>query len=449
MLSQKFRLFIFTFSWLFFAPTENFSQKNPSKNLLASGPMLGYVEMREALLWAQTTRAAAVEFDYWDVEKPAEKYRTERVWTEKSSGFTAKCVADRVLPGHSYEYRLRINRREIALPYPTRFKTQTLWQWRTDPPEFTLATGSCAYINEADFDRPGKPYGSEYQIFTKIFEQKPDLMLWLGDNVYYREPDWATRTGMYHRYSHARSQPELQPLLASTAQYAIWDDHDYGPNDGDGTWIHKEMAWEVFKNFWGNPTFGLPGQKGCTTWFQYNDVDFFLLDNRYFRTPNFCESCPNRSSMGKEQMDWLLASLAASRAPFKIVAVGGQVLTTSDNDETLAHFFPADRDTMLRHIEREKIKGVVFLTGDRHYTELSETTNSNGDKVWDLTCSALTSGSYTNPEKREKNIYRVAGTVVDVHNFALLKFSGPRKERQLEIKVIDVEGKERWTRILK
>ncbi|HNG90296.1 MAG TPA: alkaline phosphatase D family protein, partial [Saprospiraceae bacterium] len=321
------------------------------QQMLQNGPMLGYVDMREALIWVQTKQSAWVSIEYTEVgEHLSRSFMTTPIRTEAAHAFTAKCIADQVQPGRSYTYRVLINGTALKFAYPTEFKTQPLWQWRSDPPAFTLATGSCAYVNEEEYDRPGTPYGSDYQIFTSLAKQRPDLMLWLGDNVYYREPDWNTRTGMVHRYTHDRALPELQPLLASTAHYAIWDDHDYGPNDSDGTWTHKEMAWEVFRDFWGNPTFGVDGRKGCSTRFQYADVDFFLLDNRYFRSPNFCRTCTGRSSLGQEQMDWLIGSLTASYAPFKIVAVGGQVLTDDSHHETAFHFFPAERDTLLARI---------------------------------------------------------------------------------------------------
>ncbi|TNE55174.1 MAG: alkaline phosphatase family protein [Bacteroidetes bacterium] len=417
------------------------------ESLLQSGPMLGYIDMKEALLWAQTQDAATVDFEYWDLDNPDVRYTTDAVQTAKASGFTAKCIADRVEPGHRYAYTLRINGQPVPRPYPTEFQTQPLWQWRTDPPPFSVATGSCAYINEPEYDRPGKPYGSDYHIFTAMHAQRPDLMVWLGDNTYYREPDWTTRTGMFHRYTHDRSLPELQPLLASTHQYAIWDDHDYGPNDSDGTWVHKETAWEVFRAFWGNPTYGLPGQKGCTTWFKYMDVDFFLLDNRYFRTPNYCTSC-DRTLLGHTQFDWLKAALAASRAPFKIIAVGNQVLTTNNADETYAHYFRAERDSLLAHIERENIRGVIFLTGDRHFTELSTYKNAAGNWVYDLTTSSLTAGSYAKAGERTTNDYRIEGTVVDQHNFSILRFSGPRTSRQVTITNYDADGKERWSKTI-
>ncbi|MCK6690915.1 MAG: alkaline phosphatase family protein [Thermoanaerobaculia bacterium] len=419
---------------------------NAQRALLQSGPMLGYVDMKEALLWAQTTQAASVHFEYWDKESPETKYLTEKVRTEKNTGYTAKCVADQVEPGKMYSYQLYINDIQVSLLYPTEFKTQALWQWRTDPPAFSLATGSCAYINEPPYDRPGTPYGSNYGIFTQIAAQKPDLMLWLGDNVYYREPDWTTRTGMLHRYTHDRSLPELQPLLASTQHYAIWDDHDFGPNDSDGTWVHKETAWEVFKAFWGNPTFGVNGQKGCTTWFQYADMDFFLLDDRYFRTPNYCKSC-ERTMLGKAQREWLLAALTASRAPFKIVAIGAQVLTPVKKHERYSNLFEAERDSILAHIEKENIKGVIFLTGDVHFTEMNALKNARGNWVYDLTTSPLTSG--VNPSGlSETNELRVEGTAVAQHNFSLLRFSGPRTARQLDITVFGADGKILWNKTI-
>lgn len=429
------------------AAPKNAGKEQPTDGnaALQNGPMLGYVDMREALIWVQTKGGNKVQVQYWEAGKPESKKWTDPVFTSKDHGYTAKCIAELLEPGTTYEYAVFIGGQPVALPYPTVFKTQTLWQWRTDPPAFSVATGSCAYINEAQYDRPGKPYGSNYQIFTSIYQQKPDVMLWLGDNVYYREPDWNTRSGMIHRMTHDRATPELQPLLASAAHYAIWDDHDYGPNDSDGTWVHKDMAWEVFRDFWGNPTFGVNGQKGCTTRFQYNDMDFFLLDNRYFRTPNQCETCADRTLLGKEQLRWFLASLAESRAPFKIVAIGGQVVTTSPDHETAFHYFPAERDSILQFIEREKIKGVVFLTGDKHFTELSAMQNKAGIWVYDLTTSPLTSG--VNP-RAETNAWHVEGTRVNEHNFSVLRFSGPRTDRKLEIRNYNAAGKEMWTKTI-
>ncbi len=411
------------------------------KNFLQSGPMLGYTDMFETMIWAQTTTEAKVQVAYWPKGKPTERHLTKVYKTQKEDGFTAHLIADEVQPGNWYGYELRINDFPIKLDYPTEFQTQTLWKWRSDPPSFRLAVGSCAYVNEEVYDRPGTPYGGDYQIFTSIHRQRPDLMLWLGDNTYLREPDWNTRTGFLHRNTHTRSLPEMQALLASTHHYAIWDDHDYGPNDSDRSFIHKEMSTEIFKLFWGNPAYGLPNQGGITSFFQWADVDFFLLDDRYFRTPNNRKS-GKKTLLGEAQMEWLIDALSESTAPFKIIAVGGQVLTTFVGHETYANICPEERLELLRKIEEEGIKNVVFLSGDRHHTELSTVKNGAGNMMYDLTVSPLTSGVHTG---EERNQLRVDGTLVQQKNFAILEFAGPEKARVMKISIFDSNGRQLWT----
>jgi alkaline phosphatase D len=414
------------------------------KSLLQSGPMLGYTDMFETMLWVQTKSEAKVQIAYWPKGKSGERHLTNAVTTQKDEGFTAHLLADEVQPGNSYAYEVRINDQAVRLDYPSEFQTQVLWQWRTDPPNFSMAVGSCAYINETEYDRPGTPYGGDYQIFTSIHQKRPDAMIWLGDNTYLREPDWNTRTGFLHRYTHTRSLPEMQALLASTHHYAIWDDHDYGPNDSDGSYIHKELATEIFKDFWANPTYGLPGQGGITTQFQWGDIDVFMLDDRYFRTPNERKT-GEKTLLGKAQIDWLIDALSNSKAPFKIIAVGGQVLTTFQGNETYTNICPDERLYLLKMIAEEGIKNVVFLTGDRHHTEFCQVKNETGHMMYDLTVSPLTSGVHTG---EETNLLRMEGTLVQKKNFAILAFSGPRTERALKITIYDSNGTEQWTRTI-
>lgn len=416
-------------------------------SLLQSGPMLGYSEMREVVLWVQTTEAAEVQFAYWTEGNKAALSLTDKITTTKADAFTAKLIADIVEPGANYIYELRLNGKAVELPYPTQFQTQKLWQWRTDPPDFTVAVGSCSYINEPKYDRPDNAYGGDYDIFNRIYERQPDAMLWLGDNTYLREVDWNSRTGIMKRYTHTRSVKELQPLLASTHHYAIWDDHDYGPNDSDRSYIHKDKTLEAFRLFWGNPSVGLPdAHGGITTAFKWADMDFFLMDNRYFRTPNHMQN-GEQIYFGEIQLEWLIDALVASSAPFKFVATGGQVLNTEPVYENYIRLAPEERSYLLARIEEENVKGVIFLTGDRHHTELSSYVNAKGNVVYDLTASPLTSGSGSNRDG-EHNLFRDEGTLVVARNFGLLNFSGPYGERQLQIQVFDKDGEPLWERVI-
>ncbi len=421
---------------IFFLP----SYLSAQQCLLQSGPMVGYVDMKEALLWIQTTAEAEVQFAYWDTLHPEDIHLTEKIRTQKENAYTAKLIADQVLPGTSYQYAVFINGQKLNFGYPTTFKTQTLWQWRTDPPAFTVAIGSCAYINEPPYDRPGTPYGGEYQIFTSMHAKNPDAVLWLGDNTYLREVDWNTRTGIFHRYTHTRSLPEMQALLASRPNYAILDDHDYGSNDSDRSFVHKDITKEAFELFWGNPSFGLDGE-GLTSEFQFNDITFFLLDDRTFRTPNDLKM-GEKTILGEKQLEWLIDQLASSKSPFKMVAIGGQVLNTAAVYENYASHHAKERAYLLKRIEEEDIKGVIFLTGDRHHTELDKYTNKAGNVVYDLTVSPLTAGPAR--EVKDINQNRVKGTLVKQRNFGILTFSGPRKERTLYIEIFDVNGQRLW-----
>jgi alkaline phosphatase D len=416
-------------------------------NLLQSGPMVGYSDMREVLLWAQTKSSAKVKFGYWEKGSPSKKNFTEEITTKKNQAFVAKLVADVVEPGKKYEYELYINGQKVARNYPLEFQTQVLWAFRTEPPNFKFAAGSCLYVNDAPYDRPGKPYGSNYEILTKIYEQRPDFMLWLGDNAYMREPDWGTQTGIFYRYTHSRSLPELQPLLGSSHHYAIWDDHDFGPNDSDKSFANKDLTLETFKLFWGNPNYGVgnPNQKGITGTFTWGDVQFFLLDDRYFRTSNK-NIASKRSILGEDQIEWLINALASSPASFKIIAVGGQFISSSKEKENFANF-PEEKQYIIDAIQKNKIPGVLFMTGDRHFTELSKLETPNMPPIYDITVSPLTSGTF-NPEK-ETNTTRVPNTLVVEHNFALIEVTGKRKERVMTIKIINKDGKELWKQDIK
>lgn len=414
------------------------------KSLLQSGPMLGYSDMMEVMLWVQTTSEAEVQIMYAAQSEPKVKYFTKKIMTIADNAYATHLLADKVVPSQTYDYQLIINGKAVKLDYPTTFKSQTLWQWRNDPPPFKVALGSCNYINEAEYDRPGKGYGGEYDIYKKIYEQQPDMMLWLGDNTYLREVDWFTKTGILHRYTHTRSVKELQPLLATTNHYAIWDDHDFGPNDSDRSFIHKGKTKAAFDLFWANPKphFTSELNQGITNYARYNDVDFFFLDNRYFRTPNENKGAENRTMLGAEQLEWLIDALVGSKATFKMVVIGGQVLSTAKVFETYANLYPKERVYLLTRIAEEEIKNVVFVDGDRHHTELSKIVNFNGNTVYDLTCSPLTSGSGSIREEVNKN--RVEGTLVVDRNFGLLSFSGTYKERKMLIQIFDSEGKELW-----
>jgi alkaline phosphatase D len=402
--------------------------------------MLGYVDMREACIWIQTDQPDSV----FILLNGKDQIKNSKIFSGKSEGrhaYTCHMVLHDLAPGMEYDYIIvggswRNPKYKSKETY--HFKTQALWQYRTSPPNFTVATGSCAFINESEFDRPGEPYGGGYEIFNSIAGKKPDIMLWLGDNIYLREVDFGSQSGIAHRYTHGRALPELQSLLTSCANYAIWDDHDYGPNDSNGNFIHKDWTAEAFRQFWANPSYGISGKDGSiTTQFQWSDIDFFLLDNRYFRINYEVKNAGEPTVLGEEQVQWLIQSLKFSRAPFKIIAMGGQFLNTDPLFENYINW-SKERQHIIDAIEANHITGVVFLTGDRHCGELSELKLSDGNVIYDLTVSPLTSKFYD--ISKEKNTLRLEGTLVPERHFATLGFSGDKGKRIMTISTFNTKG---------
>jgi alkaline phosphatase D len=418
---------IFISFWIVFTQAQN--------TLLQSGPMLGPITLRDATIWVQTKQVTFVQIEY-KIKGSSDSFQESApVIADASNHFMVSIHLINLVPGTNYEYKVKIKNEYLSLSYPLEFRTQEHWQFRKEAPDFSFTAGSCFYVNDVTYDRPGKPYGGEYEIIKVISNTRPDFMLWLGDNTYLREGDYESKSGIYYRQSHTRSLPELQPLLAQVPHYAIWDDHDYGPNDSDWTYPLKGHALEAFKNFWPSEAYGAGHTDGVTSSFVWNDCQFFMLDNRWYRTVQK----ENGTILGDIQKYWLKEALLASTASFKFVAVGGQFLSDYAAFENFANY-KDERQELIDFIDEHKIKNVVFLTGDRHHSEISHLVTPNGIKIYDITSSALTSTTYDHT--KEPNTHRIPGSMISERNFAVFKVTGERKDRKLSVVFKNTQGKD-------
>lgn len=430
---------------------------------LVNGPMVGYTTLNEVTLWVQTDRPAQVTIDYWpaDAEEPKDVRKSITRSTLLEDACSTKLTVTGLAFNTTYHYKVYIDNVGAKPTFregykesgdiPMSFKTKPKWRHTKDnaktPPDFRVAFGSCAYINEEGhlWEDTKKPeYGGDYQIFESIYETKPDVMLWLGDNIYLGEADWQSMHAIHHRYTFNRKIPELTALLANTVHYAIWDDHDYGPNNTGREFWNKAMTRDAFKTFWANPPYP---SESTYSFFNWADVNFYLLDNRWYRTQSNVAT-GEKVFFGQEQLNWLIESLKANesqksfvyRSSFHVIACGGQILNDSPHPENFKQYTDEWNELTSRIVE-EGIQNVVFISGDVHYGELSRQsfTNSQDETfvMHDFTSSPLTSGVYTNPGK--KNSKRV-GEPFTQRNFMTLNFSGPLKERTLTVHVHDSDG---------
>ena len=344
-------------------------------------------------------------------------------------------------PNTTYEYRVWINGKPATAAAD--FTTKDLWQWRKPAPDFSFLTGSCAYVNEPIYDRPGKPYGGDSSIFLTMAKERAAFMLWLGDAWYTREVDFYSEWGLWYRASHDRAAPVLQPLLKAMPHLATWDDHDYGPNNVGKNYVLKETSRNIFNKYFCNPSASENGQ-GIYTMTSWGDADIFITDNRWWRTEDRYKDSvdgkpnPAKRMLGSQQMEWLKNSLLFSGAVFKIIVVGSQVLNPVSPYEKWWDY-PAEYDELMSFLKEYRINGVLFLTGDRHHSEIIKVDRPGTYPLYDITVSPLSSGTHVFGDAEKNNPYRVWG-LDQKQNYGRFSFSGKRGERKLLVEFLGIKG---------
>jgi alkaline phosphatase D len=422
------------------------------QGLFTGGPMLGDVDFRSATIWVEAApEAQTLTVTYR--AKPNGAPRT-KVFLTALVGSPAKLVLEGLEMNTAYGYEVLVRAGQRTETRSGSFATRQLWQWRQPPPNFSFLAGSCAYFNEPAADRPGAPYGKDSSIFEVMAREQASFMLWLGDNWYTREVDYGTATGLRYRAAATRSQPVLQNFWKAMPHYAIWDDHDYGPDNADLSYPLKQTSRAIFENYWCNPSFGQQNE-GIYTKLNWHDVELFLLDDRWFRSndalPDSVNGQPNpeKLMLGRQQMTWLKNALAGSQSnpniSFRIIALGSQVLNPLSTSDCLQHF-PTEYAALMNMLNALKIEGVVFLTGDRHLSEIIAQERPNAYPLYDVTTSPLTAGPNKWRGAEVQNPARVAG-VEGIQSFGRFSVSGEGKKRALTVEFVDKTGvvKSSWS----
>jgi len=264
---------------------------------------------------------------------------------------------------------------------------------------FKFAMGSCTKVS----------VDPQQLVFDEIRESDPAFFLFLGDN-HYANSGSLDRLRSYQK--QARAVAARAEFLKSVPVYATWDDHDFIENNSGGVGFcdvndtilnddeeaycgeltppadtrfnenpatllsKRDNALKAFKESWPNPEFGLPNTKGVFHSFSYGDADFFMLDSRYHRTPEFVPGthsavakgvrlpAEEREMFGSEQIHWLKEKLMASTATFKFLASGST--WNEDGSYDSFAYFDVEREGLFDFIAEQNITGVIFLSGDIH-----------------------------------------------------------------------------------
>jgi alkaline phosphatase D len=296
-------------------------------------------------------------------------------------------------------------------------------------PLTVLAFGSC---NSQERDQP---------LWLPILKNKPQLWVWLGDNIYGDTDDMQV---MAAKYQKQLAEPNYQKLIATTPIIGTWDDHDYGHDNAGKEYPQKEASQGLFLDFMGEPahsprrkqdgvynahTYGPPGQQ----------VKIILLDARTHRdsltrrdgkyTPD-----PDGDFLGETQWLWLEQELRTSKAQFNIIGNGIQVIQEESGGEKWANF-PTARKRLFDLVARTQAPGVILLSGDRHVAELSKISWPGINyPIYDLTSSGLTHSLGGGLKEGGPNRYRV-GKVHDKLNFGVIRFNWGKRQTTVALEI--------------
>ncbi len=308
-----------------------------------------------------------------------------------------------------------------------------------------IAFGSCG---DQDWPQP---------VLTLAANNKPDAFIFLGDNIYGDTKNMDTLENKYKRW---QAQPDYKRLDSATKIFATWDDHDYGWNDDGKYYEFKKQSKELFLKYFKEPAESERRKhEGIyhTEYIKSGDktVQLILLDVRTFRSnllfnkkgdslprkeyfykPDYTpHSSPDSTLLGAEQWQWLEGELAKP-ADLRLICSGSQFSIEYNGYEAWANF-PHEQKRMLDLIKKIKANGVMFLTGDVHYAEISKLEELGLYPIYDVTSSGITSTW----DFATLNKNRIEGPVMDNH-FGLLTVTW-EKDPVIKMEIIDTKNNQR------
>jgi alkaline phosphatase D len=293
-------------------------------------------------------------------------------------------------------------------------------------------------------------------IFDTINKEQADLFIFLGDNIYGDTNDMSVLADKYQRLG---AKPGFKTLKAHTPVIAMWDDHDFGQNDAGKEYPHKEQSRQIMLDFWQAPADSVRRTRpdGIYTSYMYGEgeqtVQVIMPDLRwnrdalnavseleYYTTRKLNNQGPyspsdvkGASMLGEAQWQWLEQELKKPAA-IKLIASSLQLLPDFTGWESWANF-PEDRNRLFALIKKHKINGVVIISGDTHWGEISKYSKNLDYPLIEMTSSGLTEKwKDVSPNK-----HRVGGFTHHV-NYGDLSIDWQQGDPALSLKLKDIDG---------
>ena len=345
---------------------------------LIHGPLLGCVTDTSARFWVRTVSESSVQVKvsrFRDLTHPIE---SDVKFSDSDEDYTTVVQISGLQPDTTYYYDVTIDGRSGLDTKDLSFRTYPIGGKKA---RFQVGFGGGAgYV----------PWHE--RIWDVIKSHRPIAFLLLGDNVYLDMPE-AVHAGHHYTYYRRQSRPEFRRLTSSTSIYSIWDDHDTATNDVFMGPYREKPDWKMslfhlFRQNWNNPAYGAAEWPGA--WYRFNiaDVDFFMLDGRFYRTNPHAE---NPTMLGPVQKAWLLEELKSSEATFKVIVspVPWSFEAKGDSLDTW-NGYREERNEIFQFLSDNRSDGVVLLSADRHRSDLWRIERPDGYALYEFESSRLT-----------------------------------------------------------
>ena len=318
-------------------------------------------------------------------------------------------------------------------------------QVKTAPETIKIAFGSCGSENHP------------LPIFDNVVQHDPDLFVFLGDNIY---GDTESMDSLKMKYQLLGNKKSYKNLKSNVPIIATWDDHDYGWNDIGKSYPYKEESKEIFLDFFDEPeSSSRRKHKGIYHSYVYDygqhRLQVILLDGRTFRDDlrpyqgefdhdnryGFYQKdyAPHLESnptlLGEEQWNWLENELKVP-ADIRIIGSGTQYGIAWNGYEAWANF-PHEQKRMLDLIKKTKANGVLFISGDVHYSEISKL-ETDFYPIYDFTSSGLSSTwHFATPNEN-----RIEGPIMENH-FGLITIYWEQDHTKIKMETWDIDNNQR------
>lgn len=313
--------------------------------------MLGYVGPDELRVWVRSAGPCIPAIRLGTSEDMADARIVTGEPLSATTDFSGTLAVTNLRPATRYFYTILLDGQSALRPPGASFVTA--------PPLGMKGRVRVAFVScMGHFGREAAAAWGDLSARTNF-----DLLLMLGDNHYADSTDPHRQRQAY--LSHRRPAG-FQEIVRHTPTIGIWDDHDFAGNDTDGTARGKEDVLRVFREQWANPAYGQPDDPGVYCHFTWGDVEVFMLDGRYHRSPNRAKDDGSKTMLGSAQLAWLKRGLRASTARIKFLCSGGEWQDTGHADSWAS--FLREREDIFKFIEQNRISGVLLLSGDRHFT---------------------------------------------------------------------------------